>query len=308
MPAAMTTVFGGTGFLGSAIVEALLRRDERIRVATRQARSAKRSGETSSVRMVRADVRDEASVQAAVKGARAVIDAVGLYVERGADTFESVHVRGAEIVARAAARAGVERLVHISGIGARADSASTYVCARALGEDAVNDGFSGATLVRPSVLFGPGDSFLGAIDDITRLSPVFPLFGSGNTRLQPVFVGDVAEAVARIVDGPGMAPGLIECGGPRVLTYREVVETVLRYRGRRRVLLPIPLGLWAIQARALALLPNPPLTEDQVILIAEDNVVGDGVATMADLNIVPEDLEAVLPLCFGGDSTRKGIH
>jgi NADH dehydrogenase len=248
---------------------------------------------------VQADVRDGASVEAALEGSRAVVNAVGLYVEKGAETFESVHVRGAGNVARLAARAGVERLAHVSGIGASSASSSSYVRARADGERIVIKSYPDATIVRPSVLFGPGDSFLTAIDGISRLSPVFPLFGSGDTRMQPVFVGDVAEAVARILEDSVTSARIGELGGPRVYTYREIVEAVLRYRGRRRVLLPVAFGLWALQAKLLALMPNPPLTEDQVILMGDDNVVGNGVTTLEDLGIMPRDLEALLPLCFG---------
>lgn len=297
MPAAVITVFGGTGFLGSAIIRTLLRRGTRVRVATRRPERMQSADHPESVIAVQADVRDEASVEAALEGSRAVVNAVGLYVEKGADTFESVHVRGAANVARLAARAGVKRLAHISGIGASTASSSSYVRARADGERLVNESFRDATIVRPSVLFGPGDSFLSTIDGISRLSPVFPLFGSGDTRMQPVFVDDVAEAVARILEDS--ATRVSELGGPRVYTYREIIEAVLDYRSRRRVLLPIPLRLWTLQAKLLALLPNPPLTEDQVVLMRDDNVVGEGVVTFDDLGIAPRDLEALLPLCFG---------
>jgi NADH dehydrogenase len=293
------TVFGGTGFLGSAIVRTLLRQGSSVRVATRHPEREQTSDHPESVMAVQADVRDEASVEAALEGSRAVVNAVGLYVEKGADTFESVHVHGAGNVARLAARVGVERLVHVSGIGASTPSSSSYVRARAGGERIVNESYPDATIVRPSVLFGPGDSFLSAIDGISRLSPVFPLFGSGDTRMQPVFVEDVAEAVARILEDSATRARISELGGPRVYSYREIIEAVLHYRGRRRVLLPIPFGIWTLQARLLALMPDPPLTEDQVVLMRDDNVVGKGVATLDDLGIMPGNLETLLPLCFG---------
>ncbi len=295
----MITVFGGTGFLGSAIVRTLLRQGSSVRVATRHPEREQTSDHPESVVAVQADVRDEASVEAALEGSRAVVNAVGLYVEKGADTFESVHVHGAGNVARLAARVGVQRLAHVSGIGASTASSSSYVRARADGERIVTESYPDATIVRPSVLFGPGDSFLSAIDGLSRLSPVFPLFGRGDTRMQPVFVDDVAEAVARILEGSATSARISELGGPRVYTYREIIEAVLHYRGRRRVLLPIPFRLWTLQARLLALMPDPPLTEDQVALMRDDNVVGKGVVTLEDLGIMPRDLEALLPLCFG---------
>ncbi len=299
MPAEVITVFGGTGFLGSAIVRTLLRRGTSVRVATRRPERMQSADHPEPVMAVQADVRDEASVEAALEGSRAVVNAVGLYVEKGADTFESVHVRGAANVARLAARAGVERLAHVSGIGASATSSSSYVRARADGERVVNESFRDATIVRPSVLFGPGDSFLSTIDGISRLSPVFPLFGSGDTRMQPVFVDDVAEAVARMLEDSATRAHVSELGGPRVHTYREIIEAVLDYRGRRRMLLPIPFTMWALQAKLLALVPNPPLTEDQVVLMRDDNIVGKDVVTLEDLGITPRDLKALLPLCFG---------
>lgn len=300
MPATLVTVFGGTGFLGSVIVSTLLERGHGVRVATRRGGRARPAPESGSLQAVHADIRDAGSVEAALDGAWAAVNCVGLYVERGADTFTSVHVQGAATVARIAARAGVERVVHISGIGIDPASPSAYVRARADGERLVRENFPDATFVRPSVLFGHGDALLGAIDAITRFSPVFPLFGSGATRLQPVYVGDVAGAVARILDDDTSRAAVCELGGERVLTYREIVEAVLAYRGRRRLLLPVPFGLWALQAKLLSVLPNPPLTEDQVALMRDDNVVGEGSVTLQDLAITPGNLESLLPLCLDG--------
>lgn len=307
MSAAVITVFGGSGYLGSAIVRALLKQGSTVRVATRHPGHGQLYDAVETVQAVQADVRDTASVEAALAGASAAINAVGLYMEKGADTFESVHVRGAGNVARLAARAGVERLTHISGIGTRADSTSTYVRARAAGELSVIESYPDAAIVRPSVLFGPGDSFLSVIDQISRYSPLFPLFGRGDTKMQPVYVDDVASAVARILEESADHAGIIELGGPQVYTYREIIEAVLHHRHRRRVLLPIPFRLWTLQARLLSLLPNPPLTGDQVILMRDDNIVGEDVVTFEELGITPRNLEALLGRCFGQLSSAEEV-
>lgn len=298
MPATVVTVFGGTGYLGSAIVRALLARGHTVRIATRHPRRTQSPDRPDAVAAVRADVRDPASVEAALEGAQAVVNAVGLYVEKGTDTFESVHVRGPGNVARLASKCGVASLVHISGIGVSAASQSSYVRARADGESVVQYHFANASIVRPSVLFGPDDSFLSVIDGISRLSPIFPLFGSGETRMQPVYVDDVAKAVARMLERPAARARVSELGGPRVYTYREIIEAVLAYRRRRRLLLPVPFAVWRLQAKALSVLPNPPLTEDQVILMRDDNIVGEGVETFDDLDMPPRSLERLLPVCL----------
>jgi uncharacterized protein YbjT (DUF2867 family) len=305
MPGEIVTVFGGTGYLGSAIVRALHSNGARVRVAARRADHDNIAGLPESVTAVRADVRDEVSLEAALAGSRAAINAVGLYVEKDDETFESVHVRGAASIARLAARAGVDRLTHISGIGASASAASSYVRARAAGEHAVLEHFPHATVVRPSVLFGPDDGFLSAIDAITRRSPIFPLFGRGATRMQPVFVEDVADAVVKTLEQPGVRARLCELGGPHILTYRQIVKAVLHFRGRRRVLLPVPFWVWRLQASALALVMNPPVTADQVILMRNDNVVARDVVSFGDLGITPRDLEALLPWCLEKRNAEK---
>jgi NADH dehydrogenase len=299
MPAASVTVFGGTGFLGRAIVRRLAENGVRVSVVARYPERLQLDGQNERIRAVRADIRDPAAVAKAVEGAEAVVNAVGLYVERGAETFNAVHVEGARQVARQASDAGAGQLVHISGIGASVASPSSYVRARAEGERCAREAFEGATVVRPSVLFGPGDALLSAIDTITRVVPVFPLFGTGDTRLQPIYVGDVADAVAEILEDPKKGGNIFELGGPRIYTYRELVEAVLDYRGRRRLLLPVPFAMWTLQARLLALSPSPPLTEDQVILMREDNVVGQEVMTIEALGTTVHDVEAMLPVCLG---------
>lgn len=301
MSSMQVTVIGGSGFLGSAVVRTLLSRGWCVRVAARHVEHTNLGAHRGdSLTAVRCDVRDEAALERAFEGARAVVNAVGLYVEAGTDTFAAVHVEGAARAARCAARAGIERLVHVSGIGASSVSPSSYVRARAEGERRVGAEHAGAIIVRPSVLFGPGDAFLRAIDRMSRWSPVFPLFGRGATRMQPVYVGDVAAAVAGLVEDARGRAQLYELGGKQVLTYRQIVEAVLAHRGRRRALLPVPFGLWMLQARLLSMLPSPPLSVHQVILMRDDNVVREGAAGLADLGIVAGDLVALLPAVMDG--------
>ena len=245
-----------------------------------------------------ADVRDDASVAAALAGAQHAVNAVGLYVEHGDETFRAVHEEGAMRIAREAARAGVERLVHVSGIGADAASPSRYVRSRALGEQRVREAFAAATILRPSVLFGPDDAFLSSLAEITRLLPAFPLFGTGAKRLQPVYVDDVAAAVLRALDDPAAPDRTYELGGAAVYSYREIVEVVLHHLGRRRLLLPLPFLAWEVQAVVLGLLPNPPLTRDQIELMRHDNVVGADADTFGDLGIEPRALVDLLPACL----------
>ena len=243
---------------------------------------------------VAADVRDEAAVTAAVEGAEAVVNAVGLYVERGGDTFQAVHVEGAGRVARQAARVRA-RLVHLSGIGADASSRSRYVRARAQGEAAVREAYPKATILRPSVLFGPGDAFFNTFARMARAAPVLPLFGAGDTRLQPVFVDDVAEAVARALGGHDAAGRIYELGGPKTYSYRELLQLVLDREGKRRPFLPLPFAAWHAMATAASLLPGPPLTRDQVFLMEQDNLVAPDALGFADLGIAPTPVEEVLP-------------
>lgn len=289
MAPAPVTVFGGTGFLGAAVVRRLRAAGTPVRVAARHPGSpaADRDGGTAVACV--ADVRDEDAVARAVAGATAVVNAVGLYVERDGATFEAVHVEGAARVARCARAAGVERMVHISGIGADPRSRSRYVAARGRGEACVREAFPDAVILRPSVLFGPGDTFLRTLDAVTRL-PAIPLFGAGGTRLQPVHVDDVAAAVAGVLDDPGTAGRTYELGGACVLSYRAIIEAVLAHHGRRRPLLPLPFAAWRLLAALASVLPTPPLTRDQVTLMEADSVVGPGVGTFADLGITPRGL------------------
>ena len=287
------TVFGGTGFLGREIVSRLAADGIAVRLAVRHPDKAA-ADHGGEVRAVYADVRDEASVASAVEGVDAAVNAVGLYVEKGAETFEAVHEQGACTVADRVAAAGIDRLVHLSGIGVDPGSDSAYIRARAKAEELVRDAFPRATILRPSVLFGPDDAFINALAQIAYRTPVLPLFGRGDTRMQPVFVGDVAEAALNALRHPDAPGRTYELGGPRVYSYRALIDLVLSRMNRRRVLAPVPFPAWHLLAAAASLLPSPPLTRAQVSLMRRDNVVADSALSLKDLGIEARALEDTL--------------
>jgi len=292
------TVFGGSGFLGRRIVERLADDGTVVRVAVRhpeRARSLGRAGTTGQIVPTYADVWDERSVAPTVKGADAVINTVGHYVEHGKSTFEAIHGQGAMHVARASAMAGVQRLVHISGLGADPASGSPYVRARATGERLVREAFPGAVILRPSVVFGPEDAFLNRLAALGRLMPVLPQFGRGDVKLQPVYVGDVAEAAAKVLAMPMTQGRTYELGGPRVYPYKDLLRLVLAETGRKRLLIPVPYLVWDILALLMSPLPHAPISRDQVTLMKRDNVVAPDALTLADLGIAPTSVEAILP-------------
>lgn len=292
----IAAVFGGTGFLGRRIVRRLRDRGLTVRVASRRpSRYGHRAAADDKVVPVAADIHDSDLIAAACAGAHAVVNAVSLYVEHGRATFHSIHVQGAERLALEARRAGAQRLVHVSGLGADPTSASAYIASRGTGEIAVSAAFPGATVVRPAVMFGPGDSFLTAIVDLLRRLPAYPMFGQGRTRLQPVFVEDVAEAVARIVVGEGAHTAIWEFGGPAVLSYEELLRLIARHANLRTTLVPLPFGAWHALAYAAEWLPRPPLTRNQVELMEIDTVVAAGMPGLGELGISPQAIEQILP-------------
>ena len=245
----LITVFGGTGFLGRRIVRHLLDHGFQVRIASRHPErvgSAFRPDAGSETATV--DVRDETTVPAALFGACGAVNAVSLYVERSGVTFDAVHVEAAARVARLARANGVERLIHVSGIGADPASSSPYIASRGRGEIAVRDSFPGAILIRPAVMFGPDDAFLRAVGRLLRILPVYPMFGWGETKLQPVYVEDVAEGIARVLSGTGGSVASYEFAGARVYTYKELVRTVADRIGARPRLVPVPFALWRILA------------------------------------------------------------
>ena len=302
MTSKLVTVFGGSGFLGRQIVKYLADSKYQVRVGVRHPNRAsclRQLCGDGRIELVRADVSDESTVARAVEGSASVVNTVGHYVEKRGATFHQVHGLGALHVARQAKQAGVKRLIHISGLGADPASNSPYVRARGIGEGLVKEAFDGVTILRPSVIFGPGDSFLNKLAALARRSPVLPLFGNGRTRLQPVFVGNVAQACVRVLGDPSTACRVYELGGPQVYAYGELVQLVLGQIGRRKAVIPVPFLVWDILAGMMALHPNPPLTRDQVKLLRQDNVVGEQALTLQDLGILPVRVEQVLLDCIG---------
>ncbi len=297
MASGLVTVFGGSGFIGRHFVKRLAESGRRVRVAVRDPVAAdylKPMGDVGQIVPVQANLRHEASVAAAVAGAEAVVNLVGILFEAGPQRFAAVHAAGAGRVAAAAAAAGAARLVHVSAIGADPDSEARYAQSKAAGEAAAREAFPGVTIVRPSVVFGPEDDFFNRLAALARISPVMPLIG-GNTRFQPVYVGDVAAALCAILDDPETAGKTYELGGPRVYSFADLIRLLLREIGRRRLLVPVPRFVAMFEAGFLELLPKPPLTRDQVRLLDHDNVVGDEALTLADLGVTPTPLEGVLP-------------
>ena len=289
------TVFGGTGFLGRRIVRHLIDRGFAVRVATRHPDRARRmfAGETRSFDAIRADVDDDGAVAAAVAAAFVVVNAVSLYVERGGRTFHSVHVEGAVRVARHAREQNTEQLVHVSGIGVDAGSASRYIRSRGQGEDAVRAAFPAATIVRPAVMFGPDDAFLTPIVDLLRRFPVFPMFGRGRTRLQPAHVEDVAQGIASALAAAEREP-IYDLAGPRVYTFENLLRTICAHLGVERMLVPVPFAMWRALALPAEMLPSPPLTLNQVQLMEVDNVASPDRPGLDALGVEPGTLETAL--------------
>jgi uncharacterized protein YbjT (DUF2867 family) len=298
----LVTVFGGSGFLGRHVVRALAKRDYRIKVAVRRPELAghlQPLGRVGQIHAVQANLRYPASVEAAMRGSQAAINLVGILTEGGGQTFEAVQSAGAGVVAKAAAAAGA-RMVHVSAIGADENSASRYARSKAAGEKAVLSAAPTATILRPSVVFGPEDQFTNRFAALAWISPVLPLVGGGMTKLQPVYVGDVATAVADAVDGKTKTGATYELGGPEVLTMREIIEVILATIERRRMLVSLPFGLAKLQAMFLQFAPGPlKLTPDQVELLRSDNVVSRTAKaaelTLEGLGIAPDSLEAIVP-------------
>jgi uncharacterized protein YbjT (DUF2867 family) len=296
----LVTVYGGSGFLGRHVVRALARRGYLIRVAVRRPDLAfhlQPLGRVGQIHAVQANLRNAPSVEAAAHDAHVLINLVGILFERGRQRFDAVQAQGAEMVAKAASANGVP-LVHVSAIGADENSTSLYARAKATGERLVQAALPQAVIMRPSIVFGPEDDFFNRFAALARLSPALPLIGGG-TRYQPVFVGDVAAAITKAVDGD-LKPGTIyELGGPEVRTFRQLLEFICATIERKRILVPDPFFVAKMQAMLLQYLPKPLLTPDQVELLRYDNVVSDAATaegrTLQGMGIAPEPIEAIVP-------------
>jgi NADH dehydrogenase len=295
----LVTVFGGSGFVGGQVVRALAKAGHRVRVAVRNPNLAYRMrmlGDVGQIEVVQANVRNAASVARAVDGAEAVVNLVGILWESGRQKFQTLHVMGAKTVAEQAWAAGAKRLVQVSALGADLESPSKYQRTKAQGEAAVRDAFPGAVVIRPSIIFGAEDKFFNKFGQMAALFPALPLIGGGETKFQPVYVGDVAQVIAKAVAHPAAEGLTYELGGPAVYSFKALMELILRETGRNRVLAPIPFFAAGLIGKVGDLSPiNPPLTSDQVETLKTDNVASNGLPGLAEAGVVPTAVEAVVP-------------
>jgi NADH dehydrogenase len=299
---ALITIYGGSGFIGRHVVRAIAKTGARMRIAVRRPELAgflQPLGGVGQIQAVQANVRYPDSLLAAAEDADAVINLVGILFPSGKQTFKSVMDEGARHVAEAARETGARSLVHVSAIGASAKAPSTYGRSKWAGEQAVKDAFPEAVILRPSIVFGPGDDFFNRFGSLAQFSPVLPLIGGGKTRIQPVFAGDVAKAITAALTGKTEAGAPYELGGPEVLTMKEIMQRVLTYTMRKRLLLSEPFFLAKLQGAFLQLLPKPLLTIDQVRMLETDNVVSEEAKranhTLEGLGIEPIAIESVVP-------------
>ena len=299
----LVTVFGGSGFVGTQIVQLLAARGHRVRVAIRRpdlAGHVRTLGTVGQVVPIQANIRNMASIGRAVAGVDIVINLVGIGADSGAQTFTAVHVDGARAIAQASRAAGVTALVHMSALGVdKAAEVSQYAASKLAGEAAVFEAFPNAVVMRPSILFGQGDGFFNLMAGLARLFPVLPLIG-GDSKFQPAYVADVAEAFVLAAEGKLKTGKIYELGGPQVETYRQLIERVQREALRNRPLLPLSFGIAKLLAGVMSILPFPPLlTADQVDLLSVDNVVSDAAIrdkrTFAGMGIVPTSMDTILP-------------
>jgi NADH dehydrogenase len=297
------TVFGGSGFVGRAIVQTLAREGYMIRVATRRvglANPVKAFGDVGQISLIQANLRMPESVAAAIAGSDAVVNAAGIAVQRGKQSYQAVHASGARAIAEKSAALGIQRLVHISGIGAdNRSSRNPYIASKVAAEDAIVSAFTNATILRPSVVFGPNDAMFTRMAGIAAKAPFVPVIGDGSARVQPVYAGDVGNAVVAVLRRPGTARTVFELGGPRVYTYREIATLVLHEIDRQKPIVGVPAtlmkigGFFAQQIARVGLIP--PITVDQVELMMHDNIVRPGANSLATLGIEPTAAEAILP-------------
>lgn len=297
----LVTVFGGSGFVGRYVVRALAQRGYLVRVAVRRPDLAfhlQPLGNVGQIKAVQANLRYRDSVDAAVKGADYVVNLVGVLQEGGKQNFNAVHEFGARAVAEAARGAGA-KLIHVSAIGADENSPAEYGKSKAAGEQAVFETSKDAVIMRPSVIFGQEDGFFNRFAAMARLSPALPLIGGGKTKFQPVYVGDIAEAIVAAVEGKASGGKIYELGGPEVLTFRECMELMLEETGRSSMLVPLPWFIARIIGKLIGWFPGAPITSDQVAMLGVDNVVSAEAIrrkhTLAGLGVQPTTLKSILP-------------
>jgi uncharacterized protein YbjT (DUF2867 family) len=307
----LATVFGGSGFIGRYVVRDLAVRGWQVRAAVRRPDEAlflKTSGALGQITPVAANIRDRASVIRAIAGAEAVINLVGILHEGGPQKFQSVQAEGPRTIAEEAAKAGVRHLVHVSAIGADPNSGSAYARTKAAGEAGVRQAFPGATILRPSIVFGPEDDFFNRFAQMAMISPALPLIGGGTTRFQPVYVGDVANAVMKAIETPAAAGKTYELAGPKAYSFAELLRLMLTEIGRKRLLLPLPFPVASLMGAVMQCLPNPQLTADQVRQLKRDNVPSPGSAGLNDLGIAPTAVEAIIPTYLDRYRARSFYH
>ncbi|OYU48219.1 MAG: complex I NDUFA9 subunit family protein [Rhizobiales bacterium PAR1] len=302
MSARLVTIFGGSGFVGRHLVRALAKEGWRIRVAVRRpdlAGHLQPLGAVGQIHGIQANLRYRDSIARAIKGADAVVNLVGILSESGRQKFSTVQAQGARFVAEEAAKAGITNLVHLSAIGADANAEADYARTKALGEAAVLAAVPSAVVLRPSIVFGPEDQFFNRFANMARFSPVLPLIGGGETKFQPVYVGDVADAIAKALDGAAKPGATYELGGPETASFKTILEYILAVTNRKRPLVNLPFALAKMQASVLELLPGKLLTVDQVTMLETDNVVSAAAKaegrTLEGLGIVPTTYESVVP-------------
>lgn len=295
----IVTVFGGSGFIGRHLMRRLARAGARVRVAVRHPETAhflRPMGDVGQIQLFKVNVNDGEAVARVLEGATTAINLTGvLYQSGGGQKFDPIHAVAPGTIGEEAAKAGVARVIHVSAIGADANSPSHYARSKAHGEDALMRAFPSATILRPSIVFGPEDGFFNKFAALARYAPALPLYGGGNTRFQPVYVGDVADAIVHALENDAARGKIYELGGPQIFTFRELMELVLKETGRKRLLVPLPFFVGTLNAAVLGILPNPIVTMDQIKLLKSDNVVADGAPGLKDLCVTPSALDLYLP-------------
>ena len=307
------TIFGGSGFVGKQIVRELADLGIRIKVATRipeRAYELKPCGVVGQVVPVACDYNDPTSISNAIKDSEFVINCIGILYKKRRNDFKRIHVQIPDMIARACTTHNVKRFVHISALGVD-ENKSRYALTKKEGENAIKGSYKNVTILRPSVIFGPDDNFFNMFARMAQIFPALPLIGGGKTKFQPVYVGDVADAVIKVLTIPTTAKNsplgkTYELGGPEVLSFKEIYQRLFEYTGQERALVPMPWSIARVKGAFLSLLPNPPLTGDQVVSLKTDNIIGQDALTLADLDLTPTAMQLILPEYL--DYYKPGSH